>query len=137
MATYSSSMHQQQQQQIQIEGQQSYSISRQFGAGDPPFTDVLKIEENREERPGTISEDEKNTGFIPKSIAVILGSTYCLIILCVLLVVPILELAIGAAYRNQCPINPNIPVYLIVTGACGIASIVLTIAIVRNDLLIF
>ena len=31
--------------------------------------------------------------------------------------------------------NQNIPIYLIVTGACGIASILLTIAIVRYDFL--
>jgi len=133
MATYSSSM---QQQQIQIEGQQSYSTSRQVNSVATTFTEVFNIEENREERPAKMSEDDKNSSFIPKSIAVVLGSTYCLIILCVLLVVPILELAIGATYRNQCPINSNIPVYLIVTGACGIATIVLTIAIVRNDLLV-
>jgi hypothetical protein len=125
-------MHQQQQQQIHIKGQQSYSTSRQVNSVATPFTEIFNIEE----RPATMSEEDKSSSFIPKSIAVILGSTYCLIILCILLVVPILELAIGATYRNQCPINSNIPVYLIVTGACGIATIVLTIAIVRNDLLV-
>jgi hypothetical protein len=136
MDTDSSSMDQQQKQKIPIEGQKSYFTSEEIGAGGPTITEVFKMEENKEEKPTTISEEDKSSSFIPKSLVVILGSTYCLIILCVLLVVPILELAIGATYRNQCPINSNIPVYLIVTGACGIATIVLTIAIVRNDLLV-
>jgi len=71
---------------------------------------------------------------IPKPLIAIIGSTYCFIVLCVLLVIPILEIAIGGAFRNQCPINSNIPVYLIVTGVCGLASILLALAVVRDDL---
>ncbi|CAF2424773.1 unnamed protein product [Rotaria sp. Silwood2] len=67
---------------------------------------------------------------IPKPILAILGSIHCLVILCVTLIIPILEVAIGASYRDQCPINSNIPVYLIVTGACGMATIVLAVVIV-------
>ncbi|CAF4230644.1 unnamed protein product, partial [Adineta steineri] len=58
---------------------------------------------------------------------VIAGSVQTFVLLCVLLVIPILQLAIGASFQNQCPVSPNIPTYLIVSGACGIATIVLTI----------
>lgn len=74
--------------------------------------------------------------FIPKPLMIILKSTKCLISLCIALVVPIIEVAIGRAYQDQCTINPNIPVYLIVSGACGMATIGLTLVIVRENLFI-
>ena len=83
---------------------------------------------------GTSDDINDQLKFLPKPLLVILASTNCLIFLCITLVIPIIEVAIGGAYRDQCPINPNIPVYLIVTGACGIATIVLALAIVRQDL---
>ncbi|CAF0770754.1 unnamed protein product [Rotaria sordida] len=52
--------------------------------------------------------------------------------LCIILVIPILEVAIGASYRGQCPINPNIPIYLIVTGACGMTTIFLVLVIIAG-----
>jgi hypothetical protein len=128
---YSTSVSQQQ--ELQTDRQRPYSTSQQHSDGNWSFTNVLNIEENKGTTSGTIGEAKNPMKFIPEPLFIILGSTYCLVILCILLVVPILELAIGAAYRNQCTINSNIPVYLIVTGACGIASIVLTMAIVRYE----
>ncbi|CAF1376407.1 unnamed protein product [Adineta steineri] len=84
---------------------------------------------NNESGPTTTSDDELKLKFIPGPLAAILGSVYCLVILCILLVIPILQLAIGASFQNQCPVSPNIPTYLIVSGACGIATILLTIII--------
>ncbi|CAF0849428.1 unnamed protein product [Rotaria sp. Silwood1] len=66
---------------------------------------------------------------IPKPILAIVSSIHCFVMLGVTLIIPILEVAIGASYRDQCPMNPNIPIYLIVTGACGMASIVLVLVI--------
>lgn len=67
---------------------------------------------------------------IPAPLTLLLGSIPFFIFLCILLVIPILQVAIGGAYRNQCSINSNIPVYLIVSGSCGIAAILLILAIV-------
>lgn len=100
-------------QQSQSSRQQTYAISGSNNATSDDIHDQLK--------------------FLPKPLLIILGSTNCLIFLCIVLIVPIIEVAIGGAYRDQCTINPNIPVYLIVTGACGIATIVLTLVIVRQD----
>ncbi|CAF4006773.1 unnamed protein product [Adineta steineri] len=78
---------------------------------------------------GTLVEERKTISFVPDVVTGILGSVYCLVVLFILLIIPILQVAFGAAYRNQCPINSNISVYLIVSGACGIATILLTIII--------
>jgi len=123
----------QQQQQIPIESQRPYSTSPQRNVNDPPFTSVIDAEPQKERSYGTMDENEKKLDFIPGPVAAILGSTYCFIILCVSLIFPILHVAFGGAYLGQCPISPNIPIYLIVTGSCGMASIVLTLAVVRDD----
>ncbi|UJR23363.1 hypothetical protein I4U23_026373 [Adineta vaga] len=83
-----------------------------------------------------MADTEPELKYIPTPVVAILGSIYTLIVLCILLIFPVLELAFGSYYRSQCPIEPNIPVYLIVTGACGLASIALTIVIVLSFLLL-
>ncbi|CAF5138432.1 unnamed protein product, partial [Rotaria magnacalcarata] len=90
---------------------------------------MTDIEATRGQPSRTDAEGKMPLDLIPKSLMVVLGSTYCLLVLCVLLVIPILQLAIGASYRDQCTINSNIPVYLIVTGACGMATIILTLVL--------
>ncbi|CAF0967707.1 unnamed protein product [Rotaria magnacalcarata] len=93
---------------------------------------MTDIEATRGQPSRTDAEGKMPLDLIPKSLMVVLGSTYCLLVLCVLLVIPILQLAIGASYRDQCTINSNIPVYLIVTGACGMATIILTLVLVAG-----
>jgi hypothetical protein len=88
-------------------------------------------ETNRQRAPETTDASGNPLSAATATVAAVLGTTYCLVVLCILLIIPIIELAIGSTFRNQCTINPNIPTYLVVTGACGLASIVLTIAIVR------
>ena len=112
--------------------QQTYTVYGQEVTGDRSSTNVNQLEGQGRK---TESENDDLAGqlnFVPKALIAVLASTYCLIILSILLIIPIIEIGIGAAYRNQCTINPNIPVYLIVTGACGIATIVLTFVIVRS-----
>jgi hypothetical protein len=115
----------------QTDRQQTYSVSPRSNVAEPNFASILDLEGQRAKQTGTAETTENPFKFIPGPLMIILSSTYCLIILSILLVVPILELAIGAAYIDQCTINPNIPVYLIVTGVCGIASIILSLTIVR------
>jgi len=59
-------------------------------------------------------------GFLGRTIAFF-------IIVAVLSVIPIVMLAIGAAFRDRCPLNPNIPIYLIVCGTFGILKSVIQV----------
>ncbi len=47
-----------------------------------------------------------------------------LIYLIFLLGLPITKLVLGILYVQECPINKNIPIYMIVSGACGLAMII-------------
>ena len=69
---------------------------------------------------------------VAKTLTAIFGSFYLLIVLSIMLVLPILQLAFGVVYRHQCPINANIPIYLTIAGACGIALIVLALSMVSS-----
>jgi hypothetical protein len=92
-------------------------------------------EANRGTSSGRTNDSDSNPlQMVTSTAAGILGTTYCLVTLCILLILPIIEVAIGSSFRDQCTIEPRIPTYLVVTGACGIASIVLTLAIVRYNL---
>lgn len=124
-------------QQVQTERQRPYSTSPPPNADNPQFTGVMDLEGQREKSYGTMNETENKLKFIPGPVVALLGSMTFFIVLCVLLILPILEVAIGAHYRDQCPINPLIPTYLVVTGACGIVSIVFTLTVVGNKLLLF
>ena len=120
----------QQQQQEQFQFQRSFPSAPRLSVGGPPFINVFDPQINNVKLPRPREAKERNVRFLPPFVALLLSSTYFLIALCILLIVPILQLAIGLAYRTQCRVNANIPVYLIVTGACGIGSIGLTIVIV-------
>jgi hypothetical protein len=122
-------------QQSQVEREQPYSTSPERKTGEPQFSNVFDIEGQREKSYGAITgnQSDKKHDIIPGFVAVLLGSTYCFIILCILLIVPILYVAFGASYINQCTINPNIPIYLIVNGACGMATILFILIIVRYN----
>ena len=43
-----------------------------------------------------------------------------------MLLIPILEIALGTTYRKECTINSNIPVFLIVAGSCVVANFATT-----------
>ncbi len=79
---------------------------------------------------GSTNENSKMNEFFPSWFTGILGSGFCLIFLCIILVVPILELIFGLIFQNECPIDNRIPIFLIVTGACGIGSILLSLIMV-------
>jgi hypothetical protein len=121
----------QQQGQTQVELQLPYSTSPERKPGETQFSNVFDIEGQREKSYGTVNENEKKLDIIPGPIAILLGSTYCFITLCILLIFPILQVAFGAAYRDQCTINSNIPTYLVVNGACGMVTIFLILVVVR------
>lgn len=81
-----------------------------------------------------MSDDETKAGRFLKTHMQKLAVTVVVIVLCILLTIPILELVFGTTYRAQCPVNRNIPEYLIVAGACGIVGIGLALVIVRSHI---
>jgi hypothetical protein len=117
---------------LQSQYPQTFAEIHRPSISGPPFLNVFDAQINRDKLPRPQSKSEKKINFLPPFLALALGSTSFLIIMCIILVVPILELAMGLAYRTQCPINSNIPIYLIVAGACGIGAIGLMIVIVRT-----
>lgn len=54
-----------------------------------------------------------------------IASIRILIIFCALLIIPVLKFAFGVHFIDKCPINPKIPIYLVVFGICGIVWILL------------
>ena len=57
--------------------------------------------------------------------------TVFLVLIGLMLLIPILEIALGTTYRKECTINSNIPVFLIVAGSCVVANFATTIVAVR------
>ena len=137
MAQYAISVPPQSPYQLHTDGQRSFADAHRFSTSGPPFINLFDPQINSAKLPRAPEESRKKTRFLPPFLALMLGSTYFLVALCIVLVIPILQLAIGAAYQNQCPVNPNIPVYLIVAGACGCVSIGLAVANVSSLHLIF
>jgi hypothetical protein len=125
------------QQAFPNEIQRSYAPTQRLSMGGPPFSNLFDDQINHGRLPRPRAASLHRINFLPPFLSLILGSTYFLVALCIILVIPILELAIGIAYKDQCTINTYIPIYLIVTGACGIAGIGLTIVIVRFYFAIF
>jgi len=117
-------------QQLQSETQRPFPNSQRLSVGGPPFSNVFDEQINIRKLPRLRQNSVAKTNFLPPFLVLILSSTYFLIALCIILIVPILQLSIGLTYMSQCPVNRLIPIYLIVTGACGIGSIGLTIMMV-------
>jgi len=80
---------------------------------------------------GSTNNNPTKINFLPSWVTGVLGSGFSLIFLCIMLVIPILELVFGLVFQNQCTIDYRIPIYLIVSGACGIASISIILILVR------
>lgn len=111
--------------------QHTYHPTARLSVAGPPFTNVFDQQIDSRKLPRPRVEVQKRIKFLPPFLSLILGSRYFLVVLCILLVIPIVELIIGIVYKNNCTINSYIPIYLIVTGACGIGGVGLTIVIVR------
>jgi hypothetical protein len=131
MAQYPSPILSNQQQPLPTIIQRPYPPTQRLSVGGPPFTNVFDPQINNEKLPRQKYDTRKRINFLPPFLSLILGSTYFLVALCIILIIPILQLTIGIVYINQCPVDSYIPIYLIVTGACGFAGIGLTIVIVR------
>ena len=135
MAAYPISVSSNRQPSFPTDLRQPFYPPHRLSVGGPPFPSVFDQPINHKKLPLPKQETEKRVNFLPPFLSLILGSTYFLVALCIILVIPILQLVIGIAYKDECDINRNIPIYLIVTGACGIAAVVLTLIIVRSHFL--
>ncbi|XP_038055455.1 transmembrane protein 272-like [Patiria miniata] len=67
-------------------------------------------------------QDAKNTSstpvhFLVKVISILLNTIVVTVVLGVMLAVPIAMIVVGAIYINDCPVEPKIPIYLVVTGS--------------------
>ena len=132
MAQYPTSISTNRQASFPNEIQQSFHPIQRLSVGGPPFANFFDQSVNHRKLPHPKPEIAQRVNFLPPFLALILGSTYFLVALCIILIIPILELAIGLVYKDECDINRYIPIYLIVTGACGIAGVGLTLVIVRR-----
>ncbi|CAF1419895.1 unnamed protein product [Didymodactylos carnosus] len=103
-----------------------------ISANNPAPTNVQPVHQpsGRIQQQAEVAETDNRPiapNFLPPTIAVIFGSSYFLVMSCILLIVPILQVAIGASFINQCQLEPFIPIYLIVSGSCGTVTIALLI----------
>ena len=131
MAQYSTSRSSNLRPPISANMPQVFSPNQRPSVSGPQLSSLFDERINDRKLPRLSNGSDKRVNFLPPVLALLLGSKYFLIVLCITLIVPILELAIGIAYRDQCPVNSSIPIYLIVAGACGLAVVGLAIMIVR------
>ncbi|CAF1420465.1 unnamed protein product [Adineta steineri] len=95
----------------------SYPIQYQIQRYAPiPVTRSKKQQKSRRERPPGLFTTLFTGGFSTISV---------LIYLIFLLSLPIAKLVLGILYMKECPVNRNIPLYMIVAGACGLTLVIL------------
>lgn len=58
--------------------------------------------------------------FLKKLILILAGTIGCTIAIGLVMAIPIAMIVIGAEYKNDCPIERKIPIYLIVAGSVGV-----------------
>jgi len=95
------------------------------GSEPPPSYDSLfgKIKEAR-------TEHGNSFGFVKALLAILgaaIGGIVCVAFVAALMAFPIAQLVIGLQNKDDCKINDKIPLWLIVSGACGCAAAVLQI----------
>ena len=64
---------------------------------------------------------------------------FVLLALVLFLGIPLVQIVIGSLYKNECPVNPLIPIYLIVTGVATltlIPTVILAVRFIYNFLIL-
>ena len=72
-------------------------------------------------------KEEDAMGFMQSAFDIVGHTVGCIMFLDVLMVVPITAIIIGAQQLNECPIEPSIPLFLIIFGAVSIVLILIQI----------
>lgn len=99
-------------------------IPTQYQIGPPPFKRQTPIRITQVKRHKKYLH-EKPPGLFTTLCAGGFTTVLALLYLCFLLALPIVKLVIGSLYEKQCPVNKNIPLYVIISGACGLSIAVL------------
>ncbi|CAF3633769.1 unnamed protein product [Rotaria socialis] len=99
-------------------------IPIQYQTGPPPFQRYTRIPIVHPIKQKKYS-CERPPGLFTTLCAGGLNTVAAFIYLCFLLALPITKLVLGILYVNECPVNKNIPLYMIISGACGLAIVVL------------
>jgi len=95
-------------------------ISTRYQIGSsPPFQQFIPIAIARPIKQKYLRE--KPPGLFTTLCAGGFNTLIVLLYLSFLLALPIAKLVVGILYVKECPVNKNIPLYLIVSGACGLA----------------
>eukprot|EP00795_Rhopilema_esculentum_P016396 gene16396-7800_t len=83
----------------------------------PPSYDSLfgELKAAKQESSGTVD-------FMQKFFTILFASVGFIICMALMLAIPIAYIIIGAKYKDDCPVEKYIPIYLIVAGAFGILS---------------
>ncbi|XP_022103107.1 uncharacterized protein LOC110985938 isoform X1 [Acanthaster planci] len=67
--------------------------------------------------------------FVIKIIGILLSTVFVTVFLAVMLALPIAMIVMGALYKDDCPVEPKIPIYLIVNGSVGIVKSLLDLIV--------
>ncbi|CAF1265383.1 unnamed protein product [Didymodactylos carnosus] len=115
---------------IKMAALQRYTPNEQeYVNSSPPFTDIVSDRSTRPpsiiEQPTPQSKGRAKDEELPRIDQVLPGP------------ITVILVAIGASYKNQCRLEPYIPIYLIVSGSCGIATLVLVIVVVLSIICFF
>ena len=101
------------------------SIPTQFQIEPPPpFQQFVQIRIVHPIKPKKVLR-AKPPGLFTTLSAGGISTLVVLIYISCLLALPIVKLVLGILYVKECPINKNIPLYMIVSGACGLSMIIL------------
>lgn len=114
-----------------------YLDARRLSFNGPPVIDLFDARPETIRLPRSPKNPAPKVKFLPPIFVLMLGSTYFLVFLCIMMIIPILQLCIGIVYFSKCPINSKIPVFLIVAGAGGLTNILLMILIVSQKFITF
>jgi len=75
----------------------------------------------------TKEENGNSLEFFKRAVAMVVSTVGCTLSLTLLLALPMSMIIIGAKFKDDCPVEPFIPIYLIIGGAIGILKTIIEI----------
>ncbi|XP_071787240.1 transmembrane protein 272-like [Asterias amurensis] len=98
------------------------SSPKENEAPPPRYEDVAKeAPPSYQDIFGQMQDAKKSSStpmeFIAKIISILLSTLLVTIVIAILLAIPIAMIVLGAVYMKECPVEPKIPVYLVVAGS--------------------
>lgn len=71
--------------------------------------------------------------FLAKLILLLLGTIGCTVACSITVVIPVSMIIIGSLHLNDCPVEPNIPIFLIVGGSFSVLKYILNLGSARKN----